>query len=207
MNAFATACARTKARGAVLATLPDSLAEDLASDLMALGIIPLAGIDEGLAAIELAADIGEAWDVSSPNPEELRPTLGVAPVTLSEWDAKQHLARAGVAVPPNVLVITLRDVMSAASHIGDPAVVKAVSRDLTHKSDTGAMRLNLGDYMHCYVFPFDPFGFVAVLGFPGLGFLSARTSFSGVAPLKRGSAGSYGFLLMPALPKSARCQR
>ena len=52
-----------------------------------------------------------------------------------------------------------------------------------------------------------PFDFVDVFAFLGFPFRRARTSLSGVAPLKRGSAGSSGLLLTPALPKNARCGR
>ena len=61
VDAFAAALDRTGARGGVLATLPESLSEAWAERLMARGIAPLAGVEEGLAAIEAAADVGAAW--------------------------------------------------------------------------------------------------------------------------------------------------
>ena len=45
---------------------PKSLTEQLAGNLMSRGIVPLSGPDEGLAAIEAAADIGEAWAAPPP---------------------------------------------------------------------------------------------------------------------------------------------
>ena len=61
VEAFAAALDRAGARGGVLATLPESLSEAWSVQLMARGITPLAGIEEGLAALEAAADVGEAW--------------------------------------------------------------------------------------------------------------------------------------------------
>ena len=43
-----------------MATLPDCLPEAVADRLLAVGIVPLLGIDEALAAAEAAADIGAA---------------------------------------------------------------------------------------------------------------------------------------------------
>lgn len=143
LESFATACDRTGARGGVLATLPESLTEQLADELMERGIVPLAGVHEGLAAIEAAADIGEAWEVPLPRLDGLQPLNPGSEITLNEWEAKQWLALAGVPVPRGELVNHLRDVMSAAERIGNPAVVKAVGPHLTHKSEKGAVRLNL----------------------------------------------------------------
>ncbi len=42
--------------------------EEVAERLMAQGIVPFSGIDEALAAAEIAADIGEAWAKPAPRP-------------------------------------------------------------------------------------------------------------------------------------------
>ena len=143
LDAFEAARDRTAARGAVLATLPESLTEQLADDLMARGIVPLAGVDEGLAAIEAASDIGEAWAEPPPRLDGLPPLAPGPEIVVSEWEAKQQLAQAGVPIPRGELVSSLHDVMSAAERIGRPSVVKAIGVDFTHKSEMGAVRLNL----------------------------------------------------------------
>ena len=66
LDAWEAALRRAGARGCVLAALPESLPESLSEDLMARGIAPLAGVEEGLAAVEAAADVGEAWTGSGP---------------------------------------------------------------------------------------------------------------------------------------------
>ena len=71
LDAWEAALRRTGARGCVLSALPESLPESLSEDLISRGIAPLAGVEEGLAAVEAAADVGEAWA----RPEPPRTTL------------------------------------------------------------------------------------------------------------------------------------
>lgn len=73
VDAFEAALGRTEARGAVLATLPESLSEGWSEDLMARGITPLAGVEDGLAAVEAAADVGGWWAEA---PTSVRPPVG-----------------------------------------------------------------------------------------------------------------------------------
>ena len=68
-----------------------------------------------------------------------------ADTVLNEWEAKKRLADAGVRVPRGEVVRRLPEAMGAAERIGRPAVVKAMAPGLAHKSDTGAVRLGLGN--------------------------------------------------------------
>lgn len=150
LDAFAAALAQTDAQGAVLATLPESLTEPLAQDLAARGIVSLAGVDEGLAAIEAAADIGEHWATDPPpaGAVEHHPfpcSLPGEEIILDEWETKQALAAAGVTLPPGELARDAESAAGAAQRLRPPVVVKAVSNALTHKSEQGAVRLNLSD--------------------------------------------------------------
>ena len=60
LGALRRAAQASGGRTAVLASLAENLPEALARDLMAKGVAPLCGIDDGLAAIEAAAFIGRA---------------------------------------------------------------------------------------------------------------------------------------------------
>ena len=148
-DAFETALRRTGARGCVLATLPESFPEALSEDLLARGIAPLAGVEDGLAAVEAAADIGEAWAGGRLAPEiEMegpRPLAGGGgrETVLSEREAKELLARAGIPVPPGDLVRSPEAAVAAAVRVGAPVAVKAVGRGLAHKSERGAVRLGI----------------------------------------------------------------
>ena len=144
-DAFEAALRRTGARGCVLATLPESFPEALAENLLARGIAPLAGVDEGLAAVEGAADIGEAWAANRIGIEGPRPLAGGGrrEVVLTEREAKERLARAGIPVPRGELARSPEEAVAAAARGGAPVAVKAVGRGLAHKSERGAVRLGL----------------------------------------------------------------
>ena len=145
LDAFESALRRTGARGCVLATLPESFPEALSENLLARGIAPLAGVEDGLAAVEAAADIGEAWAGGRMEFEGPRPLVGDGgrEVLLTEREAKEHLARAGIPVPPGEVVRSPEEAVGAAARVGAPVALKAVGRGLAHKSELGAVRLGL----------------------------------------------------------------
>src|SRR5262249_38116260 len=64
---------------------------------------------------------------------------------LNEADSKEILRRYGIATPQEALVTSPEDAAAAATRIGYPVVLKAVSDTLTHKSDVGAVALNLAN--------------------------------------------------------------
>jgi succinyl-CoA synthetase beta subunit len=65
--------------------------------------------------------------------------------TLSEWEGKQALRAYGVTVPDGRLASTVEEAAAAAQAIGFPVVLKAVDADIAHKTEIGAVRLNLKD--------------------------------------------------------------
>ncbi|MEA2937286.1 MAG: hypothetical protein QOC56_790, partial [Alphaproteobacteria bacterium] len=75
--------------------------------------------------------------------EHLRQRAGAEASTLNEHDSKAILRAYGVAAPAEALVTTAAEAVAAAERIGYPVVLKAVADTLTHKSDLGAVALNL----------------------------------------------------------------
>jgi acetyltransferase len=63
---------------------------------------------------------------------------------LSEAEAKQVLAAAGIPVLETRLAATAAEACAAAEAIGYPVVLKLNSRTITHKSDVGGVWLDLG---------------------------------------------------------------
>ncbi|MAU94964.1 MAG: GNAT family N-acetyltransferase [Fulvimarina sp.] len=63
---------------------------------------------------------------------------------LSEWEAKAVLALFGIPTVPTAFVATAEAVAREFAAIGAPAVLKVVSPQVTHKSDVGGVRLNIG---------------------------------------------------------------
>lgn len=124
---------------AILATLPETMPEAIATRLIDDGIVPFTGIDDALTAIKIAAQLGQ----NRPPPDPL--TLPPAPATgrvLGEADAKAHLAKAGLAVPRADTAACPETAAKAATAIGFPVALKALG--LAHKTDAGGIALNLG---------------------------------------------------------------
>ncbi len=63
---------------------------------------------------------------------------------LSETESKALLAAFRIPVTPTVVVRTLPEAVMMAEQIGFPLAMKINSPDVTHKSDVGGVRLNLG---------------------------------------------------------------
>jgi len=149
LRAIATAKQRLEARGqkvraGVVASLPESMPEATAKGLLAEGIVPLNGFDEALAAAEAAATIGAAWQRPPPAPLAILRGSRVGK-SLSEWDSKRQLAAAGIAVPEGRLATSVEEAVTAAEALGYPVAVKASGAALAHKTELGAVQLNLHD--------------------------------------------------------------
>ena len=141
LRAFEAALAAAGGRGALVATLPETLPEVLARALVQKGVAPLLGISEALAAAEAAAAIGAAW--SGPEAPGLLAVPGcVGPVaSLDEAAAKACLRDGGIAVPDGHAAAEVAEAVAAAEALGFPVAVKALGLD--HKTEAGALRLGL----------------------------------------------------------------
>lgn len=62
---------------------------------------------------------------------------------LTEFESKELLQEIGIKVPVQKLTSTKNETISTAEEIGFPIVLKLMAEDIVHKSDTGAVKLNL----------------------------------------------------------------
>lgn len=134
----------TKATGAVagiVASLGENMPEETAISLVSAGVVPFFGIDEALAAVETAAAIGAVWAKPAAPPLLRSRPEGGEIVTLSEAEAKDELAAAGVIVPGGRSAATVEEAAAAAESLGFPVVLKGLG--VAHKTEAGAVRLNL----------------------------------------------------------------
>jgi acetyltransferase len=69
--------------------------------------------------------------------------LGEGRTLLTEHEAKRLLGAFAVPVPRNIVCKSKDEAVAAAREIGFPAVLKIHSRDITHKTDVGGVRLDL----------------------------------------------------------------
>jgi acetate---CoA ligase (ADP-forming) len=75
--------------------------------------------------------------------DRLRARATATPVALDETESKEVLRAYGIATPAEALVTSRAAAIEAAERIGYPVVLKAVSAELMHKSDVGAVALDL----------------------------------------------------------------
>ena len=126
----------TGAPFAVVSTLPELMPVSVAKELMAGGVVPMAGLGEALAAVSAAAK-------GKPHESEpvLLPCNAVADQLLSEADAKAELAAFGLRVPANCSGDTVEEIVAKAQDLTPPLALKGTG--LAHKSDHGAVALGL----------------------------------------------------------------
>jgi acyl-CoA synthetase (NDP forming) len=143
--------AATKEAGipaAICSCLPENLDGGARSMMIKGGIAPLQGIQVALNALANAATHGMRRDRVLSGRDDVvlvLPTpLGFSGATqvLDEWQGKQRLQAAGIAVPQGVLA-EAEDASDAAHRIGFPVAVKMVSAGLPHKTEAGALKIGL----------------------------------------------------------------
>ena len=143
LKAFENAKAATGAKAALVSSLPESMPESVGARMIASGIAPMQGISETMDAIRIAADIGAARARKRDAPLHHAGVLDPsAAQMLDEPTGKAVLKAFGLAVPQGE-VVTIAEAANAAERIGFPIVVKAVSDTIAHKTEAGAVKLNL----------------------------------------------------------------
>ena len=140
INAVAGAQKLTGKPVGLLSSLVETMPEDVAQRLVAMGIVPMCGMGEAMEAVSVAAVIGQADTIAAPI---LIPNGDDDGTALSEADAKQALDAHGLQTPRSARAATPKDVADAANKVGFPLVLKG--EGLAHKSEAGAVALNLAD--------------------------------------------------------------
>lgn len=158
------------ARGAVISSLPESMAPLTREQCFAAGVVPLQGQREALEALNLAGEVGETWaggarvelrlpgtivgselhraTVGAAVRESTRDTGAAGARTLTEHAAKAALAAFDINTPRS-LAVPSGEAAAAARTIGFPVVIKATGTllatgaHLEHKSDLGAVAINI----------------------------------------------------------------
>jgi acyl-CoA synthetase (NDP forming) len=132
---------------AVLSSIAENMSETLARQFIEIGCVPLNGMDTGLRAVNAAARAGR-YMRRGQDPVELL-LAPVGPVggieepsrVLEEHRAKLALAEQGLAIPAGMIADDVESLRQLAGGVVYPCVLKA--RGLAHKSDSGAVVLNI----------------------------------------------------------------
>ncbi len=75
--------------------------------------------------------------------ELLKNKLESNQTVLTEFESKNLLKEIGIPIPEQELATTKEETITAAKKIGFPVVLKLMAEDIVHKSDTGAVKLNI----------------------------------------------------------------
>jgi acyl-CoA synthetase (NDP forming) len=75
--------------------------------------------------------------------EFLKGKLEANQTVLTEYESKELLKEIGIPIPQQMLATTKKETIAATEAIGYPVVLKLMAEDIIHKSDTGAVKLNL----------------------------------------------------------------
>ena len=135
---------------AVCSDLPENIDRESREMMIKQGVTPLQGLDSGLDALALACNYGAKLEQFLQDPDTAEfttikvPSANSASHTLDEWQGKSRLRSAGIAVPVGKLCQP-SEVAVTADNLDFPLVVKAVSQALPHKSEAGAVKVNLQD--------------------------------------------------------------
>ena len=132
------AAAKTNKRGVIVATIPECVTADVREAARAANMTVLQGLQESLAALDVAAWLG----LNLPGEVPAKVVAPRATKLIDEAEAKSMLSRNGVAVPLGAR--SQRDeLVATANRVGYPVTLKGLG--LAHKSESGAVRVGITD--------------------------------------------------------------
>jgi len=131
---------QTGANVAMVASLAELMPEDVASRLIAGGVVPINGLTEAIAAAEAAAAAALPDHASMFDPLVIT-TAPVNPVLIPEATAKSMLNTFGLSVPRAMRADSAQQAGRLAAEIGFPVVLKG--EGIAHKTEAGAVVLGL----------------------------------------------------------------
>jgi acyl-CoA synthetase (NDP forming) len=135
----------------VASTLPDLIDDTASGELADRGVPAIAGLRTALAcaqAVRLAdADPVRLRAIASAASQAARPRHPAAVRDADGWldeiEAKELLRAAGIAVPEGRVVASEDECGAAVAELGGPVALKLATPRLRHKSEAGALRLDL----------------------------------------------------------------
>ena len=133
----------------VITNLPEGAPRHMRELLLSNGIVPLQGMEDAFSCLGCAArHVARCRELKAAGGPEQR-ILGAGELRpgalLDEVASKAALAEHGVSVPRLSLAASAEDAATAAVALGFPVVVKGHGEGLAHKSELGAVAVNLRD--------------------------------------------------------------
>ena len=145
--ALSDAITGTNEKAIVLASMADCMPKRIIDECLNYGITPMIGLDTCLKALNHSYNIGRAFK------REETPAINIiqgslesnASRQLTEFEGKQLIKNYGVSIPKGVIIKNLSEALKAAEDITYPVTLKVSSLELVHKTEQGAVRLNIQD--------------------------------------------------------------
>jgi acetate---CoA ligase (ADP-forming) len=130
----------------VCTTLQETLPPATRERLIAAGCPPIQGLEDALTAFAMAArQTRRAREIRSGGATATLAPMHAVPGEahlLAEWDAKRELKAHGLTIP-SARLVDASSAAAAAAEIGFPVVAKVAQPILAHKTEAGAVALNL----------------------------------------------------------------
>lgn len=145
VNALIDACQRHGKLPIVTATMPELLPAHAREMMAPRHAAPMQGLPEAMRAFAATARFANQRAHMAEGGEltlSATPLLDGKTRTVSERDAKQALVAHGLAVPQS-RVVAPADAAKAAAALGFPVVVKVAAPVIAHKTEAGAVAVNL----------------------------------------------------------------
>ncbi|WP_424138499.1 acetate--CoA ligase family protein [Roseomonas chloroacetimidivorans] len=136
------------AKPCFVAVTPGDAGDEPRAALRALGQPHFDRFEDALRVLELVAQhdrLREAAEPAPARPAGLPGGVALPAGAATESEVKAALAAYGIATARERIVAGPAEAAAAAAELGFPVVLKAVSRDIVHKSDVGGVAVGLRD--------------------------------------------------------------
>ena len=145
--ALSDAISGTREKTIVLASIADCMPKRIIKECQKYGIAPMIGLDICLKALNHSYRIGLAFQKSSMQSIEILRSLSHSSKisTLTEFEGKKLLKKYGIPVPDGKIISSTSEALMAAEKIHYPITLKVSDVELAHKTELGAVMLNIND--------------------------------------------------------------
>ena len=145
--ALSDAISGTREKTIVLASIADCMPKRIIKECQKYGIAPMIGLDICLKALNHSYRIGLAFQKNSMQSIEILRSLSHPSKisTLTEFEGKKLLKKYGIPVPDGKIISSTSEALIAAEKIHYPITLKVSDVELVHKTELGAVMLNIND--------------------------------------------------------------
>ena len=145
--ALSDAISGTSEKTIVLASIADCMPKRIIKECKKYGIAPMIGLDICLKALNHSYRIGLAFQKSEMQSIDIlrSPSDPTKSSTLTEFEGKKLLKKYGVPVPDGEIISSSSEALIVADKIHYPVTLKVSNAELVHKTDLGAVLLNIKD--------------------------------------------------------------